>query len=956
MEPFLKSIATYLYQNYKTELNDLCLVFPNRRAGVFFNRYLAQLIDKPIWMPQIRTISDLMQEMSGYQLGDTFSLVYELYNAYQAERKSEETFDEFYYWGEILLNDFDDIDKYLVDDKQLFQNLADLKEVEDHFSLPAEKIKIIREFWANIKLNAPSPLKNDFITLWEVLNNIYSKYRQNLHAKGIAYEGMMYRRVCEITKSVNEFQIPYKRFAIIGFNALNECEKDFFKYLKKNDLADFFWDYHHYYIDNDWHEAGYFLRENLVKFPSPLIYNPDELKDSYQNIKILSVPSDIGQAKVIPAILEQEGCTEQELTETAIVLADEQLLVPVLSSLPENVNSVNVTLGYSLRFTPVYSFLENIIALQRNTRTGKEGVTRFYHRDVSAMLNHPYIQQVCPAESSEILDYIITYNRVYLTTEELAKSEYLTQLFQLGKTSVEFLDHLIRIGSKTAYLINKQNDEQNKTFQSEYWFTLITALNRFKDVLLKEAIPLEISTLVKVIRKLASGLSIPFKGEPLAGLQVMGVLETRALDFQNIILLSVNEGVLPKSEASSSIIPYNLRRGFGLPTIEHQDAVYAYYFYRLLQRAKNVTLMYNSQAGNRSSEMSRFLFQLRYEPYFKTSELSMNFKVSLSEEKDILIQKSPEVMHELHKFIDGAEVSKYLTPTALNAYLECKLRFYFRYIAHIQEKEEITEDIEGSMFGKLLHYAMESVYKPYLGKEMKASDFDNILTNPVLIDNAILKAFAVEFFRKESEIPQLHGKSLVVREILRKYILRIVEYDKSLAPLTLLEFEKTFQHTLPVVVGNQQLKVKIGGKIDRIDLTSNTFRVIDYKTGKVNYKFEGLDQLFELQGKKQNKEVLQTLLYSFVLAKDKNYTRLPVVPGLYGLRDIFSKEFDFHIFEGKSRVENFSQYQTEYESDLQKLLADIYDTSKVFSKTPDKKSCEYCDYREICHRNSSGSK
>ena len=593
-----------------------------------------------------------------------------------------------------------------------------------------------------------------------------------------------------------------------------------------------------------------------------------------------------------------------------------------------------------------------MVALQRNLRKNNEGVVRFYYRDVSAMLNHPYVQMVCASEANELIDYIVTYNRVFLTIEELGRHDYLGQLFRHCQSSFEFLDYLVKLGSRTAYLLNKsQGDSISAHFHGEYWLTFISALNRFKDILNKERIPLEIPTLIKVLRKITSGLSIAFKGEPLAGLQVMGVLETRALDFENIIILSANEGTFPRSEAVSTFIPYNLRKGFGLPTIEHQDAVYAYYFYRLLQRAKNVTLMYNSQSGNRSTEMSRFLFQLKYEPKFHVKELSMNFRVSLSEEKDIVISKAPSVMQKLYNFTELSEEPRYLTPTALNAYLECRLRFYFRYIAHIQEKEDVTEDIEGSMFGKLLHNAMERVYADYLRKEMSVLDFDKLTANSSLIEKAVLEAFATEYFKKEGETPQLHGKSLVVKEILQKYVKRILEFDKSLAPLTLLEFEKTFKYTVSIEVDGQKVPVILGGKIDRIDQTNHSFRVIDYKTGKVDNKFNSIEQLFEVSGKNRNKEVLQILLYSYILGQDKDYKILPIVPGLYGLRDIFKQDFDYRVFEGKNyNVEKFSQFSGSYLEGLTGILKELYTSSIEFRKTPDKKACEYCDYKGICHR------
>lgn len=952
MEPFLKSVATFLFQQHKQDLKDVCLVFPNRRAGVFFSRHLTQMIDKPMWMPQVRTIAELMKEMSGYQPGDPLSLVFELYQVYKEKKKSTETFDEFFYWGEMLLNDFDDVDKYLVDPRQLFRNLADLKLLEEQFELPEDKVKIIREFWANVKIHEKSGLKEDFISLWEVLYDIYEQFKKQLQSKGIAYEGLMYRSVVDRLKDGTEFQSPYKHYAIIGFNALNECEKEFFRYLKKTGVADFFWDYHPYYITNIWHEAGYFLRENLIMFPHPSFYQYPEVKDFKANIDIVAVPSDIGQAKLIPSILEQQQSETSDITQTAIVLADEQLLVPVLSSLPANVANVNVTLGYALKYTPVYSFFENLVSLQRNLRRNSEGVVRYYHRDVSAMLNHPYVQTICASEARELLEYMVAYNRVFLTPDELNKHDYLNSLFQPCQTSSEFLDLLVKLGSRTAYLLQKKDEEQAAVnFHGEYWATLILAINRFRDIIVRERIPLELPTLIKVLRKLLGGLSFPFKGEPLAGLQVLGVLETRTLDFEHLIILSANEGTLPKSEAASTFIPYNLRKGFGLPTVEHQDAVYAYYFYRLLQRAKYVTLMYNSQSGSRAAEMSRFLFQLKYEPAFRVRELSMNFSVSWAEEKDIVIEKTPPVMQELYRFTETGEQPAYLTPTALNAYLECTLRFYFRYVAHIQEKEDITEDIEGSMFGKLLHYAMEKVYEGLLRKELTVSDYDSLLYQPHVIEKAVMEAFAREYFKKPGEEPQLHGKSLVVKEILQKYIRRILEFDKTLAPITLLEFERTFKHTLPVVVRNQQIPVILGGKIDRIDLTGEAFRVIDYKTGKVENIFQSIEQLFEVNGRSRNKEVLQIMLYSYILGQDQDYKSRPIVPGLYGLRDIFKQDFDFRVSEGRNNpVMQFSGLTEGYLEHLKQTLSVLLDPTVPFRKTPEKKSCEYCDYKGICHR------
>jgi hypothetical protein len=952
MNAFLKSVAEYLYNTHQLHIQDVCLVFPNRRAGVFFSRYLAQLIDKPIWMPQIRTISELMKELSGYSSADPITLIFDLYHIYINEKKTDESFDEFYYWGEMLLNDFDDTDKYLVDTKQLFRNLADLKEIEKEFTLPEEQIEIISKFWKNIRAHESSRLKDDFISVWSVLQNIYTKFRELLHSKGIAYEGMMCRDICEKIKNYGTIKSEFQRFAIIGFNALNACEKELFQYLKKNDLAEFFWDFDDYYINHTWHEAGLFIRDNIKIFPSPPAFKNESDLTSPKNIEIISVPSDIGQTKLISEILNKWNFHKNEMTETALVLADEQLLIPAITSIPENASDVNVTMGYPLRLTPIYSFFEALVTLHRNAKQNNEGKVSFYHPDVTVLLNHPYVKVICEEEIKELSEYIVRYNRVFISYEELSKHDYLAQLFKIHANAEKFIDFLINAGAITARLLAQTcENENNNAFHSEYWFIFITALNRLKDLLIKESIVLEMPTLIRVLRKMVRGLSIPFKGEPLAGLQVMGMLETRALDFVNIIILSANEGILPKSDAATSFIPYNLRRGFNLPTIEHQDAVYAYYFYRLIQRAKNIALMYNSQGKNGAGEMSRFLFQLIYEPVFKVNKRGINFRVVLSEEKDITIPKTKYILDILYQYSNKSKESRYLTPTALNAYLECSLRFYFRYIAKIQPKENIIEDIEGSMFGKLLHNAMTKVYAPFLKKALSTHDFDNIIDNKSLIEDNILKAFAVEFFKKEDKKPELHGKSLVVKEVLRKYMNQLLEVDKKLAPLTLLELEKSFLTVFDIEVNGEKLQIKLGGIIDRIDKTSNVVRVVDYKTGKVTYKFENIDQLFEISGKKLNKEVLQILLYAYILTNDKEFRDSQISPCLYGMRDIFKKDFDCSIYQGKNEgVKHFDKVKETYLAGLKILLTEIFDPSVPFTKVTDNKFCEFCDYTGICHR------
>jgi hypothetical protein len=947
MEPFLKSVVNHLYTKYQNDIQDICLVFPGRRAGLFFMQHYKGLVkDKPLWVPPVRTISELISDLSELQIADPIVLIFELYKVFRYVRKTDESFDSFYPFGEMILNDFDDIDKYLADTNQLFQNVSDLKDIENTFSLSAEQMELIRQFWKNITLYEPGPVKKDFIGIWNQLKEIYSLFIKALKEKGIAYEGMLYREVCNKLKEGNLPEFPHKKFAIIGFNALNECEKVFFSFLQKNNMVDFYWDYDQYYIQNTWHEAGFFIRENLEKYPNSLPSSYYSNLTGEKDIQIIAAPSDVGQAKLISAILEKNGKHTSDMSDTVIVLADEQLLIPVLSSIPPVIKDVNVTLGYPFRLTHVHSFFELLLKLQRNVRK-MGGVMKFYHHDVLAILNHSYPQIICESDCQELNDFIITYNRVFLAADDLNKNEYLKELFRVIADPVEYLEYLGVVGNKTIQGLKQSSlINENTNFQFDYWFTFLTAINRLKETIRKESVELGIPILFRLLKKIVSGLSTPFKGEPLAGLQVMGVLETRAIDFSNIIILSANEGIFPKSDSSPSYIPYNLRKGFGLPTIEHQDAIFAYYFYRLIQRARNITITYNSQPSGRAGEMSRYLYQLRYENVFSVQEKSIGFSISLSDENVIAFSKSKQIMDFLQNYTSGSVEPRYFTPTALSAYMECSLRFYFRYIANIKEKEVITEDIEGSVFGKLLHSSMESIYKPYINQLITEEEFNKIKV-PAIIEQAIMDAFGSVYFKNNSGKETLHGKSILIKEILRKYITEILDKDRKNLPFTILSLEKSYQ--MEFGLGNSN--INIGGIIDRIDLVNGSVRIIDYKTGIVEFSCPSVQAIFDREGDTHKyAPIFQSMLYALVLKSQQLYPDYPIYPGLYGLRKIFNPDFDCSISINKSKITDIELFKAEYEGGLKEIVSEIFNPSVSFVKTENKKKCENCAYKEICHR------
>lgn len=959
MESFLKHIAIDLHQRYKNDISNLCIVFPNQRAGLYFKQYLAELTDKPMWSPNTTTINELMQEISGLAVADNIKLLFELYRVYKKVKKSEETFDEFYFWGEMMLNDFDDIDKYLVHPEDLFTNLKSLKSIQDQFTyLTKEQIEAIQQFWQSFDPEKYSDHQEDFISIWNVLFDIYRQLNSNLSDLGIAYEGMIYRVVANKLEGNEKIELPHSKYVFAGFNALNNCEKKLFNYLNNNKLADFYWDYDESYINQIDHEAGFFLRENLQQYKQPVSITNHNIFRSLskpKHIEVISVPSDVGQAKVITHILKESDDTiDSSPNKTAIVLANEELLIPVLHSVPDHIEQVNITMGYPVNNTPVFSLLEHIIELQKNAKQTKPGAT-FYHKNVVSILNHQYIHTPFAQQADKLLHEIKEKNKIIITAHELACCDFFSLLFTKTdnyKALSEYLLNILHAIYNSLKKPEQENTIHTSSLEKEYIYHIYLAINRLKDVLQSQEIEIRTETYIRLLRKIIRNLRVPFTGEPLSGLQVMGILETRLLDFENVLITSVNEGVFPKTEASLSFVPYNLRRGFGLPTIEHQDAIYAYYFYRLIQRAKNITLIYNSNTdGLQTGEMSRFLYQLKFDSNLRVNEKSTKYNINNTPPSKIEINKTAQVYQKLEKFLSTSEESKYLSPSALSSYLRCRLQFYFRYIAQLREQDELTEEIDAPLFGNILHQAMFYLYSDFTGQTITTDDMKALAINKNKITQCIDRAFQEEYFKTDNT-PQYTGKNIVIRNIIEKYIHQILTVDQQSTPFELISLEDTYEIEIPVTNGATQ-KVKLGGKIDRVDKYQGHLRIIDYKTGSDKLEFKNIEALFSDKKEDQRSAVFQTFLYSAFYKELKN-PDFPITPGVYSVRKLFDKNFDYRIKQKENRSEtvitNYDNISGEYMEKLAELVDEIYNREIPFSQTEELKNCDYCPYRKICHR------
>ena len=614
-------------------------------------------------------------------------------------------------------------------------------------------------------------------------------------------------------------------------------------------------------------------------------------------------------------------------------------------------------MGYPVKNTPVFSLLEQILELQKNLKTDNKGKYKFYYKNVLSILNHQYLQVEDKEIIKEITDRIINFNIIYVTPDLFEKSDLLKAIF-LKVTDVDGVaEYILDVLHKLYVRLSAKEEDDTKTnIEQEYIYRIYLEINKLKEVIHKNRIEFKnIDTVIRLLKQVIQGISIPFTGEPLEGLQIMGILETRVLDFENILVLSMNEGVLPATGASPSFIPYSLRSGFGMPTIEHQDAIYAYYFYRLLQRAKNVNLYYNTSVSFLSTgEMSRFMSQLKYETNYAINEKTLNFDINISEPKAITVAKGEDIQQKLNEYLNNGKRS--FSPSAINSYIDCSLKFYYRYIAGLKEADEVSEEIDAADFGNVLHETMHLLYKEFKGKLVNKSDLETLSKHNDKIKRAIYTAFKTQYFKVEvDEDIELTGRNILIYEVLIKYIRQLIKSDIKYLPFTIEGLEKRFKISPLVNVNGKDQNVNISGTIDRIDRTEGVVRVLDYKTGGDKNEFTDLASLFDHEKEKRNKAVLQTFLYSYAYKTESNNGYI-VQPGIYKIKDVFNSDFKFEILhiEGRNKVKvlDYNQYAEEFESLLKETLADIFNKDIDFSQVIDgSKVCQYCPYSGLCYRN-----
>jgi CRISPR/Cas system-associated exonuclease Cas4 (RecB family) len=960
MKTFLEYVAEDVLAKHGTNLSRTAVVFPNKRASLFFNELLAKKAQKPIWSPAYITISELFRAHSNWQTGDQIKLICDLHKCFIETTGIEETLDHFYGWGQLLLADFDDIDKNMADAEKVFANVRDIHEFDDVSYLTKEQKSIIKKFFSNFTENHNTELKQRFLRLWSHFFDIYKHYNECLQKQGLAYEGALYRHVvCDET-----IQFEYNRYIFVGFNLLQKVEQRLFQRLQQQGKALFYWDFDQYYMAEN--EAGYYIRQYLDKFPNELPNDSDEIYQNFKkpkHITYVTATTENIQARYIAQWLQEEGRIEAG-KRTAIVLCDESLLPMTIHCLPDNVEKANITTGYPLALSPVSSMLMQLYALQTNGWDSSSA--RFRLQYINKVLRHPYAQFISP-RYKELFRNLNEQHIYYAKPAQLSLDEAFEQLFtpitdrQQPAFTMSLCQWMMQQLRNIASNSRQSNEACLDPFYEESLFRAYTLLNRLYGLMDSGSLTIDATTLYRLIMQLIQGTSVPFHGEPAIGLQLMGVLETRNLDFDHVLLLSCNEGNMPKGVNDTSFIPYSIRKAFDLTTIDHKVAIYSYYFHRLLQRATDVTLVYNNATEDgKTGEMSRFMLQMLVESGHSIERQTLHVGQSRTLPQPQAKDKTPEVIERLRRHFDYSMVTEeqrnrpLLTPSAINLYMNCPLKFYYRYVCGLKELDEQDEDkIDGRIFGNIFHEAAHRIYEQ-LGFQLEADPIHALLKNKIEIERAVDNAIRKELFKLKgnNKMPDLNGLQIINREVIIRYLSQLLKVDEQLAPFSILGLETPvmckWQIELP---GSASFLTTLGGTIDRLDcITDNgeeIIRVVDYKTGRNKLEnMSDVSAIFEQEKiEKHSNYYLQTFLYSMIVSSQHESK---VIPALFFVQNSSQEDYNPTLKLGKETINDISVYKVEFEERLRPIINEMFNPDIPFRPTETISRCATCPFKELC--------
>ena len=888
MKSFLEYVAEDIIRKYSTDLSRTAVVFPNKRASLFLNHQLARIAQKPLWSPAYITISELFRQQSELHVADPIKLVCDLHQSFCLETGSDESLDKFYGWGQLLISDFDDIDKNMADPDRVFANLRDIHELDDLSYLTDEQRELLRHFFSHFTEEHETELKQRFLRLWSHFADIYHDFNRRLADQGLAYEGALYRQVvsavCCDSVATDHEAFPYDRYIFVGFNLLQKVEQQLFSHLQREGKARFYWDFDHYYMQH--HEAGRYIAQYLKYFPNELDSTDADIYGLFQSkkeIRYISAPTEHIQARYVSGWL-REAERYKDGRRTAIVLCDEGLLPTVIHCLPSEVEKVNVTTGYPLAQTPIASFIQLYYDLILGGRTPR--LLRAFHR-------HPYARFV--DDTQPLL-------------------QMLRQIAQQAKDEI-----------------------QDPLFQ-ESLFRAYTLVNRLNALIESGDLQVTDQTLQRLTTQIIQQTSIPFHGEPIEGIQVMGVLETRNIDFDHVLLLSCNEGNMPRGVNDSSFIPHSIRQAYELTTVENKVSIYAYYFHRLLQRAKDVTILYNNatEDGQRG-EMSRFMLQMLVESGQTISQHTLQTGQQTTPWTPQPIQKTPHVMEVLQSSFTT------LSPTAVNRYLRCPLQFYYHYVAGLLEPNvpDDEQELDNRIFGTIFHEAADIIYHQ-LPRHITTDVLDHLLKGKIEIERAVDEAF----HRVMPDAP-IGGLHIINREVIIHYLRQLLQIDRRLAPFTILGLECDVYRLLSP-------KLRIGGRIDRLDLIcedtpQERIRVIDYKTGSSQLRpLPDVESIFSPEKIHDHSDYyLQTFVYADIVRQKR---QKPTSPALLFIQHAAADDYDPTLRFGREPILDIADHSQRFNELLDQQITQIFSPDVAFQPTSDLKTCRTCPYQQMCRR------
>ena len=915
-QTFLNKLSKQLVADFPETISNLVIVLPNKRAKVFLIDELKNEISNTIFSPEIVSIEDFVQEISGIRSIDSVELLFEFYTVYLfiTEKTKQEPFETFANWAKTLLQDFNEIDRYLLEPDKVLNYLENIKEIE-HWSVDSDK---------------RTDLIDNYLAFWKLLPNYYKSLYEYLFNKGIGYQGLIYR---EAVNNLNHFSetIGNKKYVFAGFNALNQAEERIVQHLLALDKAKIYWDIDEVFLNDFQHDAGLFTRRFKKEWSYYKSNSFEWIANDYskeKNIQIIGTPKSIGQAKIVGDLIEKhiDKNNGEGLKKVAVVLGEESLLLPVLYSLPANVDALNITMGYSSKNNPAQILVAKLFKTHTNALSRNATSYVFYYKDVLDILTHPLVDPF--VDASKLVNVINKNNFTFITHKKIFElhpnsNELFKLLFQKWETnSIDVLQIISQILLQIKANLNRENQDEKIT--NAFVYSIFKVINKLISYYASNTSIDKIETLHAIYKQVIDVAEVSFEGEPLNGLQIMGVLESRVLDFETVIITSVNEGKFPAGKSMNSFIPYDVKRELGLPTYKEKDAIYTYHFYHLLQRAKNIYLIYNTESeGIDAGEKSRFITQLEVEkqPNHNIKHRIFNANVPEIAYQPLEIEKSEKVMSRLKEIAE-----KGFSPSSLTNYIRNPIQFYFQRILRISEADEVEENIAVNTLGTIIHGALEELYKPFINKFLTVEDIKSCISK---IDEEVLKQFKEVY--KEGEIKK--GRNLLAYEVAKRNVFNFLKLElseiESGDAIKILALEQTFERTLEDP--KLPFPVLIKGNVDRIEERNGKLRIVDYKTGKVEQTSVTLKQWNGLTEDIKYDKIIQVLAYAFMYQKHAN--GLEIEAGIISFKNLKTGFLPFKFKENKETVEIIStEIMEKYLQEIVNLLCEIFNPEKPFEE------------------------